>query len=760
MPSYPNERSQLVSSPETQHYQTIQEPANPNQPASRHSHFFFKPSLPFYHAQYRKFPTRQRTLFTIISIILAAAAVYLYNLYTHRDLVDQLAHSIENLSTCASCQALLIPLISIAHLGDSKLFSTLVSFCTGLGIQDPEVCRGALGAQAPILAHSLRSMSLGGPASVLFCAKTFGLCDDPPVRDWSDMPLPPPSLSHLLTTNLTLQKEQPSLRSPPAHPRLPPRSSSPTSSTNTKREPLQVIHISDLHIDREYTIGADAKCARNLCCRLNQPSDLFNKTQIPAGPYGHHNCDSPESLYISMLRALRNHAPNASFAMHTGDMVDHAVWTSVRKEVEDGIQQGHSQYHTYSDVPLYGVIGNHDVAPTNSFPRNTTITTLSSQWDIELFSDTWARWIGNEGTQALQETSGCYSRVHPGTNLKIISLNTGFWYKANFWLYDSDDFQPDPNGILAWLIGELQDAENRGQKAWIIGHLSPGKADCLHEPSRYINQILRRYKHTIAAMFYGHTHRSEWEIVYEDPQHPTAENAVGIIYIGPAVTPESGNPAFRVYDVDPETYQVLDFHEIIANLSSPTFQSHPEWFEYYSARATYGKMLEENGVERFLDQPSSSPLDGSFWHKVTEILEDSYPEFEKFFHRLTRGAEQPSDWKPCYSGECRKKWVHNLRSSQSEYNEYPNQVGLHIDTIDNDNSSFPSSSLNHSSDPSHRSKRNPFNLLPDEEDGEHVCGDLASLYRHAKNHLPGLKTKKLLVPDKLKQEIRSNLRQP
>jgi sphingomyelin phosphodiesterase len=71
-----------------------------------------------------------------------------------------------------------------------------------------------------------------------------------------------------------------------------------------------------------------------------------------------------------------------------------------------------------------------DVAPTNSFPRNTTITTLSSQWDIELFSDTWAKWIGEDGAQLLQATSGCYSRVHPGTNLKIISLNTGFWYKA------------------------------------------------------------------------------------------------------------------------------------------------------------------------------------------------------------------------------------------------------------------------------------------------------------------------------------------
>lgn len=26
--------------------------------------------------------------------------------------------------------------------------------------------------------------------------------------------------------------------------------------------------------------------------------------------------------------------------------------------------------------------------------------------------------------------SGCYSRVHPGTNLKIISLNTNYWCVA------------------------------------------------------------------------------------------------------------------------------------------------------------------------------------------------------------------------------------------------------------------------------------------------------------------------------------------
>lgn len=67
----------------------------------------------------------------------------------------------------------------------------------------------------------------------------------------------------------------------------------------------------------------------------------------------------------------------------------------------------------------------------------------------------------------------------------------------NFWLYDSDSFQPDPNGILAWLIDELQDAEDRGLRAWLIGHMSPGKADCLREPSRYLNRIIRRYRHTV-----------------------------------------------------------------------------------------------------------------------------------------------------------------------------------------------------------------------------------------------------------------------
>ncbi|KAG0146390.1 hypothetical protein CROQUDRAFT_657362 [Cronartium quercuum f. sp. fusiforme G11] len=732
-PNSNHERSPLLSAPHSNSHSS-----KPNESPET-----------FTWTRYLKLRGRPRTLLLVSLLLLSSAVIYLYNRANQRDLVDELANSIEGLSTCASCKALLVPLVTIAHLGNTKFYSTLVSFCVGLRIQDREVCEGALGAQAPIIAHSLRSMSLNGETATLFCAKTFGLCDDPPVRDWKNMPLPPqtnnlheppicPNSSLLHTSSQSFSSSH-SGRDTNKQPTRQDRSSEQVSKT----KPLRVIHLSDLHIDREYAIGADTVCKRNLCCRMDQPTNTPDKTHAPAGPYGSHKCDSPASLYISMLRALQDHAPDAAFAVHTGDMVDHAVWKSVRKEVEDGIGQGHSQYQTYSSTPLYGVIGNHDVAPTNSFPRNTTITTLSSQWDLELFSGTWEKWIGEENARTVQTMSGCYSIVHPGTNLKIISLNTGFWYKANFWLYDSDEFQPDPNGILAWLISELQDAEDKGQKAWMMGHLSPGKADCLREPSRYLNQIMRRYKNTISASLYGHTHRSEWEIVYEDPTRPTAESAIGMNYIGPAMTPESGNPAFRIYDVDPETYEILNFHEIITNLSEPGYQSHPRWFKYYSARETYGTLLRDHNFPGLTSD--RAPIDGAFWHRVTDILEQSYPEFEKFYRRLTRGADlgEMGDWKPCYSGACRKKWIQILRSSQSEFNGYPNHLGLNINAIDG---------------PTHKEvKQVRWALEPGEHDGEHTCGDLASLYKQAKERLGNLHLQDHKV--KISKELRNKLRQ-
>jgi sphingomyelin phosphodiesterase len=117
----------------------------------------------------------------------------------------------------------------------------------------------------------------------------------------------------------------------------------------------------------------------------------------------------------------------------------------------------------------------------------------------------------------------------------------------------------DPSGVLAFIVSQLQIAEDSGERAWIIGHIPPGRPDALYDYSSYLDQIVQRYDGTLAAMFWGHTHRDQSEISYTDYTNQTAENARMVGYIAPSLTPTSRNPNFRVYGVDPMTFAVLDY---------------------------------------------------------------------------------------------------------------------------------------------------------------------------------------------------------
>jgi sphingomyelin phosphodiesterase len=73
-------------------------------------------------------------------------------------------------------------------------------------------------------------------------------------------------------------------------------------------------------------------------------------------------------------------------------------------------------------------------------------------------------------------------------------------------------------------VQELQAAEDAGQRAWIIAHMPPGESDALLDQvrvhsrlilyyislcpaqSNYFDQIVQRYRNTIAGQFFGHSH--------------------------------------------------------------------------------------------------------------------------------------------------------------------------------------------------------------------------------------------------------------
>lgn len=182
-------------------------------------------------------------------------------------------------------------------------------------------------------------------------------------------------------------------------------------------------------------------------------------------------------------------------------------------------------------------------------------------------------------------------------------------------------------------------------------HQAHQPPQCLTTP----DTIIQRFDATIAAVFYGHTHKDEFEIAYSDYSNQAASTATMISYIAPALTPTSGNPTFRVYEVDPVTFGVLDFTVYYTNISSAAYQAGPTWQALYSAKAAYGIPL---GVT-----DTAAELTPAFWHNVTLLFESDDAAFQGYYARKSRDY----DISTC-EGDCKTGEICQLRAAQSQYN--------------------------------------------------------------------------------------------
>ncbi|GAA6037470.1 hypothetical protein JCM8097_008204 [Rhodosporidiobolus ruineniae] len=632
---------------------------------------------------------RSRLLCLVIAVLLAVCV--------YASFVDDFMGDVEAAISCATCIGLLAPLKALANVGDDAFVETFVGFCTKLGIEDEDVCLGAVGSQAPILAHDLRSIALASPAAKSFCSTVFGLCPLQKTREHTVQLTAAPERAvgeeeweavMAGRERVRVERAKKGRRSGEEGEKEPARVRRRWESKG--RPPFKVVHISDVHVDREYTEGAATDCSKVICCREYGPHSVGEGVLHPAGKFGHKKCDAPPALVDSMFGAIEQYAGDRAFTIFTGDVVESAVWAVEEENVSEDLRLWHEDLrvrHANSTPavvaasqgllvaprrkkvpPSYPAFGNHDIAPVNAFPRSSPSSPsvpTAAQWVFDLTARDWARWIGREAAEQVRTKSGCWSRVHEGTRLKVVSVNTGYWYKQNFWLYDSDIPVWDPNGILTWLAEELDQAERDGLRVWIIGHMPPGKVDAMRDQSNYLNQILQRYHTTIAAHFYGHSHVDEFEVDYSDYKNRTAEKANGVAFIGGAVTPTSGNPVFRVYDVDPDTYEVMDFTPYYANKTSPTYQNSPDWKPYYSARQSYNSWLDP-------PHPDEASLNATFWHRVTEVFEKNETAFQLFNTRLSRGGKIED----CSGPICRQHTVCMLRSMRSEDNCAVIQPGL------------------------------------------------------------------------------------
>jgi sphingomyelin phosphodiesterase len=136
------------------------------------------------------------------------------------------------------------------------------------------------------------------------------------------------------------------------------------SAPEPSGETINVLHLSDWHLDPRYDIGSEANCTEALCCRPYSTNTAlttdYTNASVPASRFGYLLCDSPADLAISVFSEMPNFVDmsDITFSIFTGDIVSH-----------DPIDQLSRAYVEYEEAVTYqtfqawlGNIVNHCVS--------------------------------------------------------------------------------------------------------------------------------------------------------------------------------------------------------------------------------------------------------------------------------------------------------------------------------------------------------------------------------------------------------------
>ncbi|KAG0098132.1 hypothetical protein BGZ93_001055 [Podila epicladia] len=531
-----------------------------------------------------------------------------------KSLFEDVLHSME----CDACVAALVGVKDVAWLNKNWALGAINDICPSLSKQSADVCSGLVYSQGPIILDSLLSADITGGDGMFMCFQVLGICSPPAIGSGT----------------LTFPKPKPANSVAPA----------PSGTL------VDVVHLSDWHVDTQYVQGSEAACNKPLCCRKYADSPAVANRS--ASSWGDYNCDSPPKLGQSLLTYIPTVA-NPSFAILTGDVPPHDVWLESKSSV---VPEEAAAYNVMAglNAKIYPTVGNHEAGPVNLFPTTTSDGDIS--WLYSSLADDWSRWLPTDAINSVRNY-GAYT-VSPQSGFRIISLNNNFCYTMNFYLYGhTKDY--DPNGEIKWLVAQLQVAEDAGERVWIIGHVGPSQTDCIQNWSALYYQVVQRYSpHVIAEQFFGHTHYDEFALYY-GPGAKSAQNALATAWIGPSVTPYTNlNPGFRVYKVDTKSWNIFDSLTYIADLNQAASWdasgSSPNWHLEYSARAAYGAYVPLN---------TTAPLSASWWHSVTTAFETTPAAFQKYWTYRGKSAGRIAACAP--ESTCAAEMICDLRAGKS-----------------------------------------------------------------------------------------------
>jgi sphingomyelin phosphodiesterase acid-like 3 len=347
-------------------------------------------------------------------------------------------------------------------------------------------------------------------------------------------------------------------------------------------------HISDLHLDYQYSVDGNAT---NLCHKSNTSSPESSSSSINnvLGPAGDYRCDSPKVLVKSILQAMKRLEPYPDFIVWTGDNGAHvynptpslseivATQSMVFKELDS----------LFPNIPVIASLGNHDSDPPDSYPlQNATAaveddnTTASQYYEYYHQGGFNKQLINDDQARETFLKCGYYFRTiqdSKGLKMRFLVLNTNVYYYNQAKVNGSD-----PCGQMAWMNQTFSSLAQQ-EKVFIVAHVPPGSFernpgisffnynntvnDVKFGPlleKKYVSLVVdpEVYEH-IHAHLYGHAHTDSFRLFLSR----TGDDHVrGVGFLASSGTPmighgEGTNPGMRLYTYDDMDGTLLDYQQ-------------------------------------------------------------------------------------------------------------------------------------------------------------------------------------------------------
>ena len=348
----------------------------------------------------------------------------------------------------------------------------------------------------------------------------------------------------------------------------------------------------------------------------------FGRLQKMCGARG---VDTPFALLRSSVDAMKANAPEAKFALVSGDLVAHGFDCRFKALLPE---KNEAEYAAFVEktvryvvgqvrlglagMPVYVALGNND-SGCGDYEMNLGDEFLKATQDLMLDGLAYAQ--EKQAALASYAASGDYSVMMQGAmrGTRLIVLDDLFQSRR----YTACGKKPDEAATAAqitWLRRELAEARLAKERVWVLGHIPAGvdpfstfskftdvcigEAPVMFLGSEKMADVMGEYADVIRLGVFGHTHMDEMRLFGKDGSGTAGKVAIKMVS---SISPVDGNnPSFTVARVNPATGRMMDY-EVIAASNKTGVDT--VWSKEYSFGETFheaefspravGSLLEE-----------------------------------------------------------------------------------------------------------------------------------------------------------------------